>query len=158
VTLPSWLVIAHGEEDIRDIRGPRHHPRVLEYLRTCSNLSRVYRNRDETPWCSAFVNWCLLEAGYCGTSHALASSWLRWGFRLDEPQLGAIAVIRRRGAGGDTSTGSRTGNHVAFVLDSNSKRLTLWGGNQRDRVKRSVYPLDRYYVRGLLWPWNPADE
>jgi uncharacterized protein (TIGR02594 family) len=100
----------------------------------------------------------MLQAGYPGTNHALASSWLKWGFPLDAPRIGAIAVIRRVRTSADAATGSRTGNHVAFVLEAPKGRLTLWGGNQRDRVKRSVYPLDKYYIRGLRWPWNPDDE
>jgi uncharacterized protein (TIGR02594 family) len=150
---PTWLAIAEQELGVKEIAGKEHHPRILEYHET-TTLNERAAGRDETPWCSSFVNWCLEQAGYVGTDSALASSWLGWGIEEVDPKLGAIAVIRRREKGFDSSTGSRTGNHVGLVAEGLVQRgmLLLLSGNARDQVKYSRYPLSKYEVRGYRWP------
>src|ERR687890_436177 len=76
-------------------QGSGDHPRILEYLATCSDLEEGEAERDSTPWCSAFVNWCLAQAGIKGTDSGWARSWAQWGRAIDEPRLGAIAVWAR---------------------------------------------------------------
>jgi uncharacterized protein (TIGR02594 family) len=92
------------------------------------------------------------QAGYRGTGSAAAKSWLEWGRQLRRGRVGAIAVIRRRQAGRDRSTGSRSGFHVAFWVSQTATHLELLGGNQGDRVKYSRFLLRSYDIRGLRWP------
>lgn len=82
-------------------------------------------SNDNTPWCSAFVNWCLLKAGYLGTRNAAAISWdqSKWGDVLDEPRYGAIAVIKQGG-------GHHVGFYVSTVKIKESSRIVMLGGNQ----------------------------
>lgn len=147
IEVPSWVDIAEGEIGVRERKGRRHSPRILEYHATTT----LEAERDETPWCSSFVNWVMEEAGYEGTSSALAVSWLKWGAAA-EPAFGAITIIRRRIRGLDAATGSRTGNHVGFFMRSNQRFIRLLGGNQRDGVRFSNYPLRRYNVLGYRLP------
>jgi uncharacterized protein (TIGR02594 family) len=145
---PSWLDIAEIEIGVTETPGPGNTDRVLEYHRS-TNLARIAAGKDQTPWCSSFINWCLEQAGYVGTDSAAARSWLSWGMELPEPWLGCITVIQRIEAGPDGATGSATGNHVALYLGPG---LRLLGGNQADRVKISVFTPARYKVLGYRWP------
>ncbi|HEX5760734.1 MAG TPA: TIGR02594 family protein [Thermoanaerobaculia bacterium] len=71
--------------------GLADNPRIVEYHRTTS----LRATDDEVPWCSAFVNWCMREAGLRGTGSAAARSWLTWGSRLATPRRGCVTVLRR---------------------------------------------------------------
>ena len=57
-----WMEYALQEYGTREIAGRRSNPRVEEYLRSVGN-----HGSDETAWCSAFVNWCMEQAGIRGT-------------------------------------------------------------------------------------------
>lgn len=137
-TEPAWLHTARGELGVRELPGSAHSDRVLEYLSVChkaegGNLGDWGAGRDETPWCSAFVNWCLLRAGIEGTRNATARSWLNWGRHASVLEPGCIVVLKRAGGG-----------HVGFyVKDTEGPGVLLLGGNQGDRVSLRQYPLDR---------------
>lgn len=150
----EWMPFAERELNVTEIRQPgRHNSRILEYHRT-TTLSRADAGSDETPWCSSFVNWVMLQAGYRGTDNALAVSWLRWGQALEEPRRGAIMVVRRKSRGGDRATGSSSGNHVGFFVRSTATHFTLLGGNQGGgwRVTESDYRREAYHILGCRWP------
>lgn len=139
-----WLDIARGEIGVKEIKGGRHHPRVLEYLATCEKLGKWGRERDETAWCSAFVNWCMEQARYEGTDSAMARSWLGWGVELDEWRPGCIVVLSR---GPDPRFG-----HAALYTEHDTENglPLLLGGNQDDQVKISPYSESRMLSR--RWP------
>jgi uncharacterized protein (TIGR02594 family) len=147
--LKAWLPIAKAEIGIRENAKPGEHTqRIIEYHKTT-----MYKGTtDETPWCSSFVNWVMIQAGYRGTNSAAAKSWLNWGKPLDAPREGAITVIKKKGGTGDAATGSTSGYHVAFYLASTATHVRLLGGNQRDQVKESNYALAEYDVKGYRWP------
>ena len=107
--LMTPLDYAEGELGQKERKGKEHNPRILEYLAT-TTLGDSARSRDETPWCSAFVNWCVVRAGLEGTSSALARSWLGWGIPVEEAGLvlGDVLVLRHR-RGKARSVGSRGG-------------------------------------------------
>jgi len=149
---PTWYTLALKETGTAEIRGKEHNDRILEYHRS-TNLHRRAAGKDETPWCSSFVNWCLEEAGWVGTDSAASGSWLTWGMELPVPWPGCIVVVRRRDGRADDNTGSRTGNHVAFY-DSTPYHgaIRLFGGNQSDAVKATSFSLASYDVLGLRWP------
>jgi uncharacterized protein (TIGR02594 family) len=140
---PPWMRVALGEIDVRELPGRRHNPRILEYHRT-TGLSA---ENDETSWCSAFVNWCLRQAGIAGTDSAAARSWLNWGDPLEQPRRGAIAVLWRVKPQGWQG-------HVGFLdrighIDGRG-HVWLLGGNQGDRVSIASFPLTR--LLGYRWP------
>lgn len=144
-TEPPWLSTARGEIGVRELPGPQHEARVLEYLATChrdngGNIGDWGADRDETPWCSAFVNWCMLRAGIEGTRHAAARSWLHWGVGIDRPRPGCVVVLSRPG-----------GFHVAlWEGQPDDSRHSLLGGNQDNAVSIKVYGPGR--VIGCRWP------
>ena len=145
----DWMKVAEGEIGQKeDKRRGQHNDRIVAYHQATSG--RV--SDDETPWCSAFVNWVMAEAGYAGTNDGRANSWLTWGKRLDAPREGAITVIRRKQAGRDRATGSRSGYHVGFYHSTQHGLIRILGGNQSDQVRYSNFPLKDYEVSAYRWP------
>lgn len=156
--MAPWMDIANGELGTKESSGDEHNPRVLEYLSTCDNLGSWGRGRDETPWCAAFVNWCLEEAGVRSSRHALARSYVDFGCDAAGAPEGAIAVIKRKTSGSDTATGSRAGFHVGFVIRRSKTVIRLLGGNQRNEVNITSYPLSKYDVIAVRWPTRLTSE
>ncbi|MDO6762361.1 TIGR02594 family protein [Agarivorans sp. 1_MG-2023] len=137
---PYWYRIAYDEmiNGVAEIPGAQHHERILEY----HSSTTLKATTDEVPWCSSFVNWCLLASGLGGTNSAAARSWLNWGIELSQPALGCVTVLSR---GTNPSHG-----HVGFYSGYENGQIALLGGNQRDSVNISLYSADR--VLGFLWP------
>ncbi|MEW6386243.1 MAG: SH3 domain-containing C40 family peptidase [Thermodesulfobacteriota bacterium] len=128
-----WMQFARKEMGVREYAGQADNPRIVEYLKS-TNLGYPENANDETPWCSAFVNWCLMMAGIADrTNSAWARSWLKWGKATDEPVEGCIVVFSR---------GANAG-HVAFFLDEDEDSVQVLGGNQGDAVNVAWYPKDR---------------
>jgi uncharacterized protein (TIGR02594 family) len=138
-----WLEAAVQEIGVKeqpDEASPPQHPRILEYLASVDDLSKAHMSRDETAWCSCFVNWCMAKVGLFGTNSATAQSWhtQQWRNQVapQEGRAGDLIVFRSGGA--DSSSG-----HVGFfiALDSTNQRVWMLGGNQSNAVRYSVYPL-----------------
>jgi len=145
----KWMTIAMAELGVHEDSLPgQHTERIVEY----HNATSLHASTDETPWCSSFVNWVMLKAGYPRTNNALARSWLDWGTPLTTPREGAVTVIKRKDANSDQATGSSTGFHVAFFVSVTPTHLRLLGGNQGDQVKYSNFALSAYDVKGYRWP------
>jgi uncharacterized protein (TIGR02594 family) len=136
-----WLEVAFGELGVCEVPGSEHSGRILEYHATTS-LGDWGRGRDETPWCSSYVNWCV-SAYSEGTANALARSWLTWGVEC-EPELGCVCVIKRRRKGSDKRTGSRGGWHVGFYINHSRGGVVLLSGNASDRVGVDTYSKRSY--------------
>jgi uncharacterized protein (TIGR02594 family) len=148
MSVPPYLEIAEDEIGVREYRGDKHNPRILRY-HSSTTLGDWGRSRDEVPWCSSFINWCVTRAGLEGTNNALARSWMDWGIPVDVPMLGDIVVLRRRKRGHDRLTGSRGGYHCGIFIRASRGRLRLLGGNQRNTVRYSWYSKSRYDVMAI---------
>jgi uncharacterized protein (TIGR02594 family) len=83
-------------------------------------------------WCGAFMDLVLKRTGHNGGGN-LASAYARYGTRVSGPQVGAIAVMGRRGGG-----------HVGVVsgIDPNGNPIIV-SGNHNHTVAESVYPAGR---------------
>jgi uncharacterized protein (TIGR02594 family) len=83
-------------------------------------------------WCGAFMDLVLKRTGHKGGGN-LASAYARYGTRVAGPQVGAIAVMGRRGGG-----------HVGVVsgVDANGNPIIV-SGNHNHTVAESVYPARR---------------
>jgi uncharacterized protein (TIGR02594 family) len=147
---PKWLEIAEKEIGQAEKRGCENS-RIVEYHATTSLKAKD----DETPWCSSFVNWSVLQAGFPETDSAAAKSWLNWGQPLTVPRVGCICIIRQKQKGNDKATGSASGYHVAFWLKEEKGRVFLLGGNQGDQVKVSSFGLASYEICGYRWMEEP---
>lgn len=138
-----WMQYAEAELRVAEVAGSTDNQRILEYLATTTYGGTLH---DEVPWCSAFVNWCLKQAGLTGTNSAAASSWMHWGQMLPEPRLGCLASCNARPRATPrplmwaSGWGARPG----------PGQLNLLGGNQHDSVRLSVFPLEQ--VKDFRWP------
>lgn len=134
----KWLEAALLElgDAVREVPGDKDNPRIVEYHATTT----LRATDDETPWCSSFVNWCVIQAGLRGTNSAMARSWLKWG-RECGPTLGAVVVLSR---------GEPPAGHVGFFVGQRWGRVFVIGGNQGNAVSVARYPADR--VLGYRWP------
>jgi uncharacterized protein (TIGR02594 family) len=132
-----WMAIAEGEKGVSEVPGMGNNPRVVEYLGATSGLGSATQSRDETPWCSAFVNWCLAQAGIPGTKSAIARSWLDWGQPIETPRLGCIVFFSR-----DVKYG-----HVGFYLGETGTEIKVLGGNQQNAVTRIFQVSEKLYLK-----------
>lgn len=87
-------------------------------------------------WCARFMNMVLKRSGHQGTGSDMANSFAHYGHRISGPQVGAIAVMGRRGGG-----------HVGVVsgIDPHGNPIVV-SGNHGHRVAESVYPRRRIYA------------
>lgn len=125
--LDKFLEIAKAEIGIKEIHGDNNDKRILEYASTTT----LHADCDETAWCSAFVNWCVIRAGINGTNSAAARSWLNWGRAVANPIPGCIVVYKR-------GTSQHSG-HVNFFDHYKNGFIYGCGGNQDDSVCIKAY-------------------
>lgn len=145
----SWFNIAKAEEGVREMMGPeRHNARILEYHRTTT----LKASDDETPWCSSFVNWVMIQSGRKGTNSAAAKSWLDWGVSVKNPERGSIVVIKQKSGGASRATGSASGYHVGFYVASTATHVKILGGNQDNQVRETNYSLKSFEIIGYRKP------
>ena len=129
--IPKWYEIALGEIGQSEIAGDEDNPRIVEYLKTVFD----YQQHDEVAWCSAYVSWCMIRAGYKSTHSALAQSWLNYGDAVSKPVQGDICVFRR---GSEKWMG-----HVGFFDGLAAGQYRILGGNQNNSVSFDIYPVSR---------------
>lgn len=146
---PAWMAIARAELGVREVAGEADNARVVEYLKTTSLPSKLLH--DETPWCSAFVNWVCMHARLDRTKLANARSWLTCGDPISRPRPGCIVIFSRDEAG-------PASGHVAFYLQryvelkagKAIEYAEVLGGNQGNSVSLAHYLSAR--VIGYRWP------
>jgi len=87
-------------------------------------------------WCARFMNMVLQRSGFHGTGSDMASSFARYGQRVSGPQIGAIAVMGRRGGG-----------HVGVVsgIDAKGNPIVV-SGNNGNRVREAPISRGRIYA------------
>ena len=125
---------AFTQYGVKEIPGAEHSPSILRYFR---EIGFEGIRDDETAWCSAFVNWCAMKAGYERTGKLLARSWLDKGTKVDVPLFGDVIVFWRH------VQNSKWG-HVAFYVNHDDNFYYVMGGNQGDMAKISAYPVEQF--------------
>lgn len=125
--------IAKKELGIKEVPGSGDNPRIIEYLKSC-HVNEENTVHDEIPWCSAFVTWCLQQAGGKGTKSLSARSYLSWGVETKSPKEGDIVVFKRGG--------SKSKGHVGFFVSKDNESVQLLSGNSSNQVRISRYKLD----------------
>lgn len=155
---PHWMPIAWGELGVAETPGNATTPRVMEYHRASgftweresspgSGDMMINDSRSVDAWCSSFVTWTLMQAGY--TRADLATNPFRareynnrWanGTNCGDPIYGCLGVQQ---------------NHVGFIVGhhpDNPNKLAMLGGNQGNQVKVSYYMKSAF-----LGFWVPSD-
>jgi uncharacterized protein (TIGR02594 family) len=87
-------------------------------------------------WCARFMNMVLEHTGHHGTGSDMASSFANYGQRISGPQVGAIAVMGRRGGG-----------HVGIItgIDAQGNPIMI-SGNNGNRVREAPISRGRIYA------------
>lgn len=130
-----------ASKPIRKTRGKIHQAsttNVTGSFTTNSLVSEARKYLGTNPtgrgslWCGAFMDMVLKRTGYKGGGN-LALGYTHYGTRVSGPQIGAIAVMGRRGGG-----------HVGVVsgIDPNGNPIIV-SGNHNHTVAESVYPRSR---------------
>jgi uncharacterized protein (TIGR02594 family) len=93
-------------------------------------------------WCARFMNMVLQHEGYRGTGSDMARSFASYGQRVSGPQIGAIAVMSRRGGG-----------HVGIIsgIDAQGNPIMI-SGNNGNRVREA--PVSRGRIYAYVMPTN----
>jgi uncharacterized protein (TIGR02594 family) len=104
------------------------------------NTARRYLGGNPTGrgrlWCARFMNMVLQQTGHHGTGSDMASSFAHYGQRISGPQIGAIAVMGRRGGG-----------HVGIItgIDASGNPIMI-SGNNGNRVREAPISRGRIYA------------
>ena len=87
-------------------------------------------------WCARFMNMVLEKTGHRGTGSDMANSFAHYGTRVSGPQVGAIAVMGRRGGG-----------HVGIItgVDAQGNPIMI-SGNNGNRVREAPISRGRIYA------------
>jgi len=130
------LLTALGEFDVREIVGKKDNRRIVDYFEIMGVSSK--RIKDETAWCSAFLNAICIMANYERTGELTARSWLDAGIAPTEgrQRIGDVCILWRE------SPTSWKG-HVGLLIREDERHVWLLGGNQRNRVCIMKYRKSR---------------
>jgi uncharacterized protein (TIGR02594 family) len=125
--------VALGEYGNKGLLGPKTSIHILKYF-VLSGFPWV--RDDETPWCAAFVHWCLRQAGTPVRGTLAARSFLTVGYHTTDPKLGDLVVLWR------DSIQSANG-HVGFFIRRTRDYVYILGGNQSNAVNILAFPVSR---------------
>ena len=123
---------------LKEVGGATHNPHVLAMLQ----LDSKWVENDETPWCSAFVNYVCWLVSVKRSRSLAARSWLLVGtsIPLSDAERGDIVVLKR---GKEPQPGAnviKANGHVAFYAGQDDSTVQLLGGNQGNTVSIASYP------------------
>ena len=147
----------------------RANPVIVEFFRATDTTP----NGDITPWCAAFVNWCIARGNSTTesktftskvldlTTRSAASGSFRCWTETTTPKEGDLVVFAQKGSEGRSCNGQ---GHVAFFVSRDANRINILGGNQilagtSGAVTMSSYPLDngeRGRLKFLRFVTSPA--
>lgn len=120
----------------KEIPGKKDNPIILRWLKTFA----AWVTSETTAWCSAFVNAMAKETGFERTGKLNARSWLNVGEKIDlkNARRGDVVILTHGNPKGWEG-------HVAFFdfHDKKTGQLYLLGGNQKDAVNITTYPVTR---------------
>lgn len=122
--------IAQRFVGLKEVVGQMHNPQLMAMLK----LDSDWPDRDEVPWCSAFVNYVCWLMRLPRSKSLMAQSWLNIGHMINiedaKPGFDIVILDRLNGKG-----------HVGFYAGHFSSVYIL-GGNQNDSVSLAPYKLD----------------
>ncbi len=126
--------IALSQFGIREIPGEMDNPEITKYFKEIGfDGSWV---KDETAWCSAFLNWCAKQAELPRSEQLNARSWRTIGKQVTTPEIGDVVVFWRE------SPESWKG-HVALFIRETENYIYVLGGNQNNQVSIKPYAKAR---------------
>lgn len=142
-----WLNEAEKWVGVKEVPGPGVNARIraLWYdLPGGAWFWKEYGSDDsKLPWCGAACAGIFKACGITlPKNYASARSWATWGQALDEPTIGAVLILGRKG-----------GAHVCIIAGRDARgRLMCYGGNQGDAFTLAPFDLSTRDVIGIRWP------
>lgn len=136
------FVLAQRFVGLKETPGLKSTPFILGML----TLDSSWVEDDETPWCSAFVNFICWMLRLPRSKSLAARSWLQVGEAIDlnDAVVGFDVVVLKRGGqdqpGPDTIAAP---GHVGFFAGRTDGMVHVLGGNQGDQVSIAAYPTER---------------
>lgn len=112
------------------------NPEVEKYF---DDTGYTFIDEDETPWCSAFMNWVLKQSNFSTPNSLMARSFLKVGVPKEKPELGDLVIFWRISKDGPYG-------HVGFYIRETEKMIYVLGGNQDSRV--CIKPFEKTKVLG----------
>lgn len=137
--IPLWLQFAFRELEVSESGKYAENPTILNYFK---EVNHPEIEKDETPWCAAFIGAMLERAKIKSTKSLMARSYLNWGQKLREEKLGAVAILKR---GNNEIFG-----HVGFLISASEDHIQLLSGNQSNKVSIATFNKDQ--LIDLRWP------
>jgi len=125
-----------------DYNTPAHIIYASQYLNFSekTNRSQLHRLTSVDPvrteWCAAFVNAVLEKNNIEGSNSLAARSFLQWGEKTNQPEIGDIAIFLR----GNSNWQGNVGFYLDTVKYNNKTYYKILGGNQDDKVSIIYYP------------------
>ena len=126
----DFIKVALGEIGVKEIKGERDNPEVLKYFKDIGFDAAWIK--DETAWCSAFINWCAHVTGYQATYKLNARSWLKEGHEVVSPEVGDLVIFWRQ----DPASWK---GHVGIFISQRDGVIWTLGGNQSNMVNIAPY-------------------
>ena len=128
---------------VKEINGVLDNPMILAMLQ----LDQSWPQNDETPWCSAFVNYICWLLGLPRSMSLAARSWLLVGKEIkcrQDVSIGFDVIILNRGDGEQPdATVINAPGHVGFFDGFMSGKIRLLAGNQNNQVNVTEFSMDR---------------
>lgn len=139
---------AQSKLGLKEIKGAKHNPEIIEMF---DAVGHDWIKDDETPWCAAFVGWCLKSVGIPHLNEVAARKYEKYGNETKKPKVGDIVVIWRG------SAASWMG-HVGFLHSMDETHISILGGNQGNEVSIRKYPRGRLLSFRTVVDINDDDE
>lgn len=138
-----WYEVAKRFLGTKEVPGIHNNPKISEFF-THTNLGA---QPDSVPWCAAFANYCIEQAGQPGTGRANARSFCsnKNFTQLENPSFGCIVVIPR----GDNPAQGHVGFLKSWTKVDDGYELEILGGNQGDEVCIKKFHANPV---GFYWP------
>lgn len=123
------IAYLEAAKDTKEYLGAEFNKEIEKYWSAVN-----YKATDDSvPWCAAFVNYVLKEAGIPRTESPAAMSFKKWGVET-KAKIGCIVVIPR----GDWK------GHVGFLAQEDSQYYYILGGNQNNEVNVSKFEKSKH--------------
>jgi uncharacterized protein (TIGR02594 family) len=132
--MKKHLRYAFSQYGVKELEGNKNNAQIISYFKELGYKGKMIK--EDTAWCSTFVNWVLkmCDAPYTGKLNA--RSWLEIGMETNNPQPGDIVVLWR-----ESKKGLK--GYVGFYISEVDDEIFVLGGNQDNQVKISGYPSSR---------------
>jgi len=111
------------------IAGPQANEQIVAFLDTTTYPKG---HSDEVPWCSAFLVYLFQKCGIATQANAAAVSWLNFGEKQSEPQLGDVVVL-------GWPVGAVANHHVGLFIREVQNGIYILAGNQNNTVDIALW-------------------